>query len=98
MLLQHENHSNDLQMNRYGAAIAAAFCFGSFGVPVKSKVASKLDIDPLVMQVCVCVVPFTILSTQFLCIYLVHNAYSSSQYSHISSAQHNVHLHRATNQ
>jgi hypothetical protein len=31
--------------------MAAAFAFGSFGVPVKSKVASRLDIDPLVMQV-----------------------------------------------
>ncbi|EED93958.1 predicted protein [Thalassiosira pseudonana CCMP1335] len=34
----------------YAAAMAAAFAFGSFGVPVKSKVASRLDIDPLVMQ------------------------------------------------
>eukprot|EP00956_Cyclotella_meneghiniana_P033488 scaffold96529_cov78-Cyclotella_meneghiniana.AAC.18 len=34
----------------YGAAITGAICFGSFGVPAKSKVASRLDIDPLVMQ------------------------------------------------
>jgi len=32
------------------AAFAALVAFGSFGVPVKSKVAKSLDIDPLVMQ------------------------------------------------
>jgi hypothetical protein len=35
----------------YAAAIVAAVCFGSFGVPVKSDVVSRLDVDPLVMQV-----------------------------------------------
>lgn len=34
----------------YGAAITAAICLGSFGVPVKSEVVSRLDVDPLVMQ------------------------------------------------
>ena len=34
----------------YVAAIAAAFCLGSFGVPVKSEVVKRLDVDPLVMQ------------------------------------------------
>lgn len=32
------------------AAVGAMLAFGSFGVPVKSKVAQTLDIDPLVMQ------------------------------------------------
>jgi hypothetical protein len=35
----------------YAAAFVAAVCFGSFGVPVKSEVVSRLDVDPLVMQV-----------------------------------------------
>ena len=35
----------------YAAAVAAAFSYGSFGVPVKSEVAARLDVDPLVMQV-----------------------------------------------
>ena len=35
----------------YAAAIVAAVCFGSFGVPVKSDVVSRLDVDPLVMRV-----------------------------------------------
>lgn len=35
----------------YAAAIAAALSYGSFGVPVKSEVAKRLDVDPLVMQV-----------------------------------------------
>lgn len=34
----------------YAAAITAAICLGSFGVPVKSEVVSRLDVDPLVMQ------------------------------------------------
>mmetsp|Transcript_16113 Transcript_16113/g.33498 ORF Transcript_16113/g.33498 Transcript_16113/m.33498 type:complete len:430 (+) Transcript_16113:87-1376(+) len=34
----------------YAAAIAAALSYGSFGVPVKSEVAKRLDVDPLVMQ------------------------------------------------
>ncbi|KAL3810871.1 hypothetical protein ACHAXA_003393, partial [Cyclostephanos tholiformis] len=34
----------------YTAAILAAICFGSFGVPVKSEIVSRLDVDPLVMQ------------------------------------------------
>ncbi|KAL7464956.1 hypothetical protein ACHAXS_005284 [Conticribra weissflogii] len=34
----------------YAAAIAAAISYGSFGVPVKSEVAKRLDVDPLVMQ------------------------------------------------
>mmetsp|Transcript_8814 Transcript_8814/g.19779 ORF Transcript_8814/g.19779 Transcript_8814/m.19779 type:complete len:447 (-) Transcript_8814:3274-4614(-) len=34
----------------YAAAITAAVCLGSFGVPVKSEVVSRLDVDPLVMQ------------------------------------------------
>ncbi|KAL3784278.1 hypothetical protein ACHAW5_010098 [Stephanodiscus triporus] len=34
----------------YAAAFLAAVCFGSFGVPVKSEVVSRLDVDPLVMQ------------------------------------------------
>jgi hypothetical protein len=32
------------------AAVGAMLAFGSFGVPIKSKVAQTLDIDPLVMQ------------------------------------------------
>lgn len=32
------------------AAIISALCFGSFGVPVKGGPASKVNIDPLVMQ------------------------------------------------
>mmetsp|Transcript_25364 Transcript_25364/g.59383 ORF Transcript_25364/g.59383 Transcript_25364/m.59383 type:complete len:448 (-) Transcript_25364:1477-2820(-) len=32
------------------AAFVAMLAFGTFGVPVKSKVAKELDIDPLVMQ------------------------------------------------
>lgn len=32
------------------AAIVSALCFGSFGVPVKGGPASKVNIDPLVMQ------------------------------------------------
>ena len=35
----------------YAAAITAAICMGSFGVPVKSEVVSRLDVDPLVVQV-----------------------------------------------
>lgn len=35
----------------YAAAFLAAVCLGSFGVPVKSEVVSRLDVDPLVMQV-----------------------------------------------
>jgi hypothetical protein len=34
----------------YAAAIAAAVCLGSFGVPAKSKVVTRLDADPLVIQ------------------------------------------------
>ena len=34
----------------YAAAVAAAFCLGSFGVPAKSEVVRRLDVDPLVMQ------------------------------------------------
>eukprot|EP00584_Thalassiosira_punctigera_P024896 CAMPEP_0172558982 /NCGR_PEP_ID=MMETSP1067-20121228/81939_1 /TAXON_ID=265564 ORGANISM="Thalassiosira punctigera, Strain Tpunct2005C2" /NCGR_SAMPLE_ID=MMETSP1067 /ASSEMBLY_ACC=CAM_ASM_000444 /LENGTH=401 /DNA_ID=CAMNT_0013348471 /DNA_START=150 /DNA_END=1352 /DNA_ORIENTATION=+ len=34
----------------YAAAISAAVCMGSFGVPVKSEVVSRLDVDPLVVQ------------------------------------------------
>jgi len=33
------------------AAILAALAWGSFGVPIKGKACSKLDVDPLVMQV-----------------------------------------------
>ena len=32
------------------AAFGGMLAFGSFGVPIKSKVAQSLDIDPLVMQ------------------------------------------------
>ena len=35
----------------YVAAISAAVCLGSFGVPVKSEVVKRLDVDPLVVQV-----------------------------------------------
>lgn len=35
----------------YAAAITAAICLGSFGVPVKSEVVTRLDVDPLVVQV-----------------------------------------------
>ena len=31
--------------------VAAAICLGSFGVPVKSEVVKRLDVDPLVVQV-----------------------------------------------
>jgi len=34
----------------YAAAITAAICLGSFGVPVKSEVVKRLDVDPLVVQ------------------------------------------------
>lgn len=34
----------------YAAAIGAALCMGSFGVPVKSEVIARLDVDPLVVQ------------------------------------------------
>ena len=34
----------------YAAAIGAAICLGSFGVPAKSKVVTRLDADPLVIQ------------------------------------------------
>ena len=34
----------------YAAAITAAICLGSFGVPVKSEVVRRLDVDPLVVQ------------------------------------------------
>ena len=34
----------------YAAAIVAAICGGSFGVPAKSKVVTRLDADPLVIQ------------------------------------------------
>ena len=33
------------------AHVAAAICLGSFGVPVKSEVVKRLDVDPLVVQV-----------------------------------------------
>lgn len=32
------------------AAVGGMLAFGSFGVPIKSKVAQTLDIDPLAMQ------------------------------------------------
>lgn len=32
------------------AAVGGMLAFGSFGVPIKSKVAQSVDIDPLVMQ------------------------------------------------
>ena len=32
------------------AALGGMLAFGSFGVPIKSKVARNLDIDPLVFQ------------------------------------------------
>jgi hypothetical protein len=32
------------------AAVASMLAFGSFGVPIKSRVAQTLDIDPLAMQ------------------------------------------------
>ena len=35
----------------YVAAISASICLGSFGVPVKSEVVKRLDVDPLVVQV-----------------------------------------------
>ena len=34
----------------YVAAVAAAICLGSFGVPAKSKVVTRLDADPMVIQ------------------------------------------------
>ncbi|KAK1745248.1 hypothetical protein QTG54_004539 [Skeletonema marinoi] len=34
----------------YFAAVAAAICLGSFGVPAKSKVVTRLDADPMVIQ------------------------------------------------
>lgn len=34
----------------YVAAVAAAICLGSFGVPAKSQVVSRLDADPMVIQ------------------------------------------------
>lgn len=38
------------EMYGWIAAFTALLAFGTFGVPVKSKVARSLDIDPLVMQ------------------------------------------------
>ncbi len=35
----------------YAAVILAAICLGTMGVPIKSDVVSRLDVDPLVMQV-----------------------------------------------
>ncbi len=35
----------------YAAAIIAAICLGTMGVPIKSEVVSRLDVDALVMQV-----------------------------------------------
>jgi ubiquitin C-terminal hydrolase len=35
----------------YAAAIIAAICLGTLGVPIKSEVVSRLDVDALVMQV-----------------------------------------------
>lgn len=42
--------SSTCEMCGWLAAFAALLAFGSFGVPVKSKVARSIDIDPLVMQ------------------------------------------------
>jgi len=42
--------SSTCEMCGWLAALTALVAFGSFGVPVKSKVATSLDIDPLVMQ------------------------------------------------
>jgi hypothetical protein len=35
----------------YAAAIIASICLGTLGVPIKSEVVSRLDVDALVMQV-----------------------------------------------
>ena len=42
--------SSTCEMCGWIAAFIGMLAFGSFGVPVKSKVAQSLDIDPLVMQ------------------------------------------------
>ena len=34
----------------WAAAFFSALAFGSFGVPIKSGAATRVDIDPLVMQ------------------------------------------------
>lgn len=45
-----DSSSSTCEVCGWFAACAAMLAFGSFGVPVKSKVAKSLDIDPLVMQ------------------------------------------------
>ena len=42
--------SSDCDVCGWLAAIGSMLFFGSFGVPIKSKVAKRLDIDPLAMQ------------------------------------------------
>jgi glucose uptake protein GlcU len=42
--------SGDCEVCGLVAAFVAMIAFGSFGVPIKSKVAKSVDIDPLVMQ------------------------------------------------
>jgi len=42
--------SSTCELCGWAAAFLGMLAFGSFGVPVKSKVAKSLDIDPLVMQ------------------------------------------------
>ncbi len=32
------------------SAALAAFCFGSYGVPMKGEAATRVDVDPLVFQ------------------------------------------------
>jgi hypothetical protein len=37
----------------WAVVLCGAIAKGSFGVPIKGKACSKVDVDPLVMQVCV---------------------------------------------
>jgi hypothetical protein len=42
--------SNACDACGWAAAFGGMLAFGTFGVPIKSKVAQSVDIDPLVMQ------------------------------------------------
>ena len=44
------NNNNTCDLCGWMAAFCSMIAFGSFGAPIKSKVAKSLDIDPLVFQ------------------------------------------------
>ena len=62
----------------YVAAISAAICLGSFGVPVKSEVVKRLDVDPLVVQVRRIVYYHIILCNNVYAIIIMHYAINYS--------------------